>query len=155
MLEGENLKLRLLQLKDLDFLYSVENNQNYFKFSSHPQYYSKEELKEFISNSTDDITIYNQLRFVVDLNDNPIGLIDLFNYNPKRKNAGVGIIILEEFQNQNFGSKSLELLISYAWEKLDLLSLYANIKTTNKNSIKLFEKYGFVKKSQLLFELNK
>ena len=155
MLEGENLKLRLLQLKDLDFLYSVENNQNYFKFSSHPQYYSKEELKEFISNSTPDITIYNQLRFVVDLNDNPIGLIDLFNYNPKRKNAGVGIIILEEFQNQNFGSKSLELLISYAWEKLDLLSLYANIKTTNKNSIKLFEKYGFVKKSQLLFELNK
>ena len=155
MLEGENLKLRLLQLKDLDFLYSVENNQNYFKFSSHPQYYSKEELKEFISNSTDDITIYNQLRFVVDLNDNPIGLIDLFNYNPKRKNAGVGIIILEEFQNQNFGSKSLELLISYAWEKLDLLSLYANIKPSNQNSIKLFEKYGFVKKSQLLFELSK
>ena len=155
MLEGENLKLRLLQLKDLDFLYSVENNQNYFKFSSHPQYYSKEELKEFISNSTDDITIYNQLRFVVDLNDNPIGLIDLFNYNPKRKNAGVGIIILEEFQNQNFGSKSLELLISYAWEKLDLLSLYANIKPSNQNSIKLFDKHGFVKKSQLLFELNK
>ena len=155
MLEGENIKLRLLQLKDLDFLYSVENNQNYFKFSSNPQYYSKEELKEFISNSTHDITIYNQLRFVVDLNDNPIGLIDLFNYNPKRKNAGVGIIILEEFQNQNFGSKSLELLISYAWEKLDLLSLYANIKPSNQNSIKLFDKHGFVKKSQLLFELNK
>ena len=155
MLEAENLKLRLLQLKDLDFLYSVENNKSYFKFSSHPQYYLKEELKEFIINSTDDITIYNQLRFVVDFNDNPIGLIDLFNYNSKRKNAGVGIIILEEFQNQNFGSKSLELLIAYAWEKLDLLSLYANIKTTNKNSIKLFEKYGFVKKSQLLFELNK
>lgn len=155
MLEGENLKLRLLQLKDLDFLYSVENNKSYFKFSSHPQYYSKEELKEFISNSTDDITIYNQLRFVVDLNDKPIGLIDLFNYNPKRKNAGVGIIILEEFQNQNFGSKSLELLIAYAWEKLDLLSLYANIKPNNQNSIKLFNKHGFVKKSQLLFELNK
>ena len=57
MLEGENLKLRLLELKDLDFLYSVENNKSYFKFSSHPQYYSKEELKEFISNSTDDITL--------------------------------------------------------------------------------------------------
>lgn len=37
MLEGENLKLRLLQLKDLDFLYSVENNKSYFKFSSHPK----------------------------------------------------------------------------------------------------------------------
>ena len=89
------------------------------------------------------------------MNNKPIGLIDLFNYNPKRKNAGVGIIILEEFQNQNFGSKSLELLISYAWEKLDLLSLYANIKPSNQNSIKLFDKHGFVKKSQLLFELNK
>ena len=89
------------------------------------------------------------------MNDKPIGLIDLFKYNPKKQNAGVGIIILEEFQNQNFGSKSLELLIAYAWEKLDLLSLYANIKPSNQNSIKLFEKYGFVKKSQLLFELNK
>lgn len=155
MLEGENLKLRLLELKDLDFLYSVENNKSYFKFSSHPQYYSKEELKEFISNSTDDITIYNQLRFVVDLNNKPIGLIDLFNYNPKRKNAGVGIIILEEFQNQNFGSKSLELLIAYAWEKLDLLSLYANIDPSNFKSISLFEKHGFLNNDKLLYILKK
>ncbi len=155
MLVGENIKLRFLQPKDLDFLYSIENNSRYFKFSSHPQYYSKDDLAEFIKNSTDDITAYNQLRFVIDLNNNPIGLIDLFDYDIKLQKAGVGIIIIEEFQNKNFGSQSLELLISYAWEKLDLLSLYVNIKSSNKNSIKLFDKLGFVKKSQFLFELNK
>ena len=82
-------------------------------------------------------------------------MIDLFDYDFKTKSAGVGIIVKEEFQNLNFGSESLGLLISFAWEDLDLLSLYANINSDNTRSIKLFEKFGFIKKDELLFQLNR
>ena len=84
-----------------------------------------------------------------------VGLIDLFDYDFKTKSAGIGIIVKEEFQNLSYGSESLDLLISFAWEDLDLLSLYANINSDNTRSIKLFEKFGFIKKDELLFELNR
>ena len=155
MLIGKEILLRSLKSEDLDFLYSIENNINYFQFSDQPKFYSKEVLKEYIENSNVPISVYNQLRFVIDHNNHAVGLIDLFDYDVKTKSAGVGIIIKEEFQNLNYGSESLRLLISFAWDELDLLYLYANIKSNNIRSIKLFEKFGFIKKDELLFQLNR
>ena len=155
MLIGKEILLRFLKLEDLDFLYSIENNINYFEFSDNPQFYSKTVLREYIKNSDTSISTYNQLRFVIEYKKKAIGLIDLFDYDFKTKSAGIGIIVKEEFQNLNFGSESLDLLISFAWEDLDLLSLYANINSDNTRSIKLFEKFGFIKKDELLFQLNR
>ena len=155
MLIGKEILLRFLKLEDLDFLYSIENNINYFEFSDNPQFYSKTVLKEYIENSSTSISTYNQLRFVIEHKKKAVGFIDLFDYDFKTKSAGIGIIVKEEFQNLNFGSESLGLLISFAWEDLDLLSLYANINSDNTRSIKLFEKFGFIKKDELLFELNR
>jgi len=155
MLIGKEILLRSLKSEDLDFLYSIENNINYFQFSDQPKFYSKEVLKEYIKNSNVPISVYNQLRFVIEHNNHAVGLIDLFDYDVKTKSAGVGIIIKEEFQNLNYGSESLGLLISFAWDELDLLYLYANIKSNNIRSIKLFEKFGFIKKDEVLFQLNR
>ena len=155
MLIGKKILLRSLTSEDLDFLYSIENNLNYFQFSDQPKFYSKEVLKEYIKNSNVPISVYNQLRFVIEHNNHAVGLIDLFDYDVKAKSAGVGIIIKEEFQNLNYGSESLGLLISFAWDELDLLYLYANIKSNNIRSIKLFEKFGFIKKDEVLFQLNR
>ena len=155
MLIGKEILLRSLKSEDLDFLCSIENHINYFKFSDQPKFYSKEVLKEYIKNSNALISVYNQLRFVIEHNNHAVGLIDLFDYDVKTKSAGVGIIIKEEFQNLNYGSESLGLLISFAWDKLDLLYLYANIKSNNIRSIKLFEKFGFIKKDEVLFQLNR
>ena len=66
MLIGKEILLRFLKLEDLDFLYSIENNINYFEFSDNPQFYSKTVLKEYIKNSNTSISTYNQLRFVIE-----------------------------------------------------------------------------------------
>ena len=155
MLIGKEILLRPLKSEDLDFLCSIENNINYFQFSDQPKFYSKEVLKGYIKNSNAPISVYNQLRFVIEHNNHAVGLIDLFDYDVKTKSAGVGIIIKEEFQNLNYGSESLGLLILFAWDELDLLYLYANIKSNNIRSIKLFEKFGFINKDEVLFQLNR
>jgi len=155
MLVGKDIVLRSLKLDDLDFLFSIENNISYFEYSDSPSFYSKEDLSEFISNSTDDIIKYNQIRFVIEHYEKPIGLIDLFDYNKRLRKAGIGIIIVEDFQNMGFGTESLKLLISYCWKKLDLQHLYANIKASNIKSIKLFEKLGFIQHESFLFQLSR
>ena len=84
-----------------------------------------------------------------------MGLIDLFDYCPISKNAGVGVIVEEKFRNKKFASRALELLISYSFKKLDLLFLFANINSENYSSKKLFENFGFIKQQNDFYKLSK
>ena len=155
MLKFANISLRLLENNDIDFLFEIENsseNQKFNKYISNP---SRKILKEYIRNAQADISVYNQLRFVIVHKHMQIGLIDLFDYNVIEKNAGIGIIINSEFRNKNFGSHALKILIDYAFLKFDLLFLFANIKSENKHSIKLFKKFGFIKSEKNYYRLDK
>jgi diamine N-acetyltransferase len=155
MLKSNQISLRLLEDNDLEFLYIIENNPDNKKYGSSNGYISKETLRAYIKNSGADISVYSQQRFVIVLNNISIGLIDLFDFDQINRSAFVGVIVINEFQNKNYGSKALELLISYSWNKLDLLSLYANINPVNKTSISLFNKFYFKKIKETLYQLDR
>ena len=155
MLKSHQISLRLLEDNDLEFLYSIENNPDNKKYGSSYGYLSKQTLKAYIKNSGADISVYGQQRFVIVLNNISIGLIDLFDFDQINRCAFVGVIVINEYQNKNYGSKALELLISYSWDKLDLLSLYANINPVNKTSISLFNKFYFKKIKETLYKLDR
>ena len=155
MLEFSNTSLRLLENTDLDFLFEIENNPKNKNFNKFISTTSRQLLKDYIKNAQADISVYNQIRFVVENKNIQIGLIDLFEYDPEKKNAGVGIIINSEFRNKNFGSNALKIIIDYSFQKLDLIFLFANIKSENKHSIKLFEKFGFIEITTNYYRLDK
>ena len=155
MLEFSNTSLRLLENTDLDFLFEIENNPKNKKFNKFISTTSRQLLKDYIKNAQADISVYNQIRFVVENKNIQIGLIDLFEYDPEKKNAGVGIIINSKFRNKNFGSNALKIIIDYSFQKLDLIFLFANIKSENKHSIKLFEKFGFIEITTNYYRLDK
>ena len=155
MLESHQISLRLLEDNDLEFLYDIENNTENKKFGDDNGYLSKETLEAYIKNSGADISVYGQQRFVITLNNIQIGLIDLFNFDQFERSAFVGIIIINKYQNNNYGSNALELLISYSWDKLDLLFLYANINVANNTSVSLFNKFYFKKIKDTLYKLDR
>ena len=155
MLEFSNTSLRLLENTDIDFLFEIENNPRNKKFNTFISTPSRQILKDYIKNAQADISVYNQIRFVVENKNIQSGLIDLFEYDPEKKNAGVGIIINSEFRNKNFGSNALKIIIDYSFQKLDLIFLFANIKSENKHSIKLFEKFGFIEITTNYYRLDK
>jgi len=139
------VRLRALELKDLDFLFEIENDWNLWYLSHTQQPFSRKLLKQYIRDSDRDIYEARQLRLAIETTDNNflIGFVDLFNFDPKNKRAGVGIVIHKEFQNKTFGTDTLLLLTQYAFNVLFLHQLYANISVDNTPSIHLFEKIGF------------
>ena len=155
MLKSHQISLRLLENNDLEFLYTIENNPDNKKYGSSNGYISKKTLRAYIKNSGADISVYGQQRFVIVLNNISIGLIDLFDFDQINRSAFVGVIVINEYQNKNYGSKALELLISYSWNELDLLSLYANINPVNNSSISLFKKFYFKKIKDTLYQLDR
>ena len=73
-----------------------------------------------------------------------IGLIDIFDFDPKNKRAGIGILIKDEKNRfKGFGKEALNLLVDYCFKILHLHQVYANISETNTPSLKLFQNNGF------------
>lgn len=147
LLKGQHIHLRALEKEDLNFLYELENNTDIWEISGTVTPYSKNVLAFYLENAHRDIYEVKQLRLVISNADNKaLGLIDLYDFDPKHKRAGVGVVIINEAErNKGIGSEALNLITNYAFSTLELRQLYANILEENKRSIHLFQKLGFVK----------
>jgi len=157
-LSSKNIKLRALEPEDLDFLFETENDTSFWEVSSMQTPFSRFILKQYLANAQQDIYDAKQLRLIIESNYKPIGLIDLFDFNPQHKRAGIGILILEKFQQKGFANEALQLFIKYAFSTLQLHQIYANITSDNKQSTKLFTKNNFIKvgvKKDWIFSNNK
>ena len=157
-LKGEHINLRALEPEDLDFLYQIENNEAFWEVSHTQTPFSKYILKQYLENAHLDIFEAKQLRLLIEEKSTKkqIGMIDLFDFNPTHKRAGIGILIHPEFQQNGFASEALSLLINYCFSILDVHQLFANITSDNSKSISLFTKHNFkkvgIKKDWILSE---
>jgi diamine N-acetyltransferase len=147
-LKGKNIYLRALEPEDLEFVFTIENNEQIWEVSNTQTPYSRFLIKQYLENAQQDIYEAKQLRLAICQNSNlkPIGLVDLFDFDPKNNKAGVGIVINQnEHRNQGIGQEAITLLINYAFTHLNLHQLYANINSNNVASLKLFSKFDFQK----------
>jgi diamine N-acetyltransferase len=143
----KSIKLRALEPEDLELLYEWENNNTYWTVSNTISPFSRNTLKRYIENSHKSIYETGQLRLMIDhIDDNlTIGTIDVFEFDPFHKRAGIGILIANEaYKRKGFATMSLTCLINYCFKTLQLHQLYCNILSDNLISIDLFKKHGFV-----------
>ena len=139
-----NLKLRALEPNDLELIYEVENDKSLWVYSNTASPFSRYTLKKFIENSHLDIIEHKQLRLVITDDEQSYGFIDLYDYDSINRRVGVGIIIFKKYRSKGIGLSSLQLTENYLLEHVPIHQVYANISSTNKESISLFEKSNFV-----------
>lgn len=146
-LTGKKIHLRALEPEDLDFLYTIENNESFWEVSSTQTPFSRFVLEQYIVNSHQDIFEAKQLRLIIvdNISNISVGMIDLFEFNPLHKRAGIGILIIETEQHKGFASEAIELLVNYSFNQLNLHQLFANITADNTKSLELFKKLNFKK----------
>ena len=144
ILKGEKIRLRALEPEDLDFLYTTENNTNFWQVSNTLVPFSKFILTQYLENAHQDIFTVKQLRLMIEREGVAIGTIDLFDYEPMHARAGLGIWIVQESnRRQGYAKEAIRLIIEYAFFKLQLNQLYCNISANNQASINLFSALDF------------
>lgn len=141
MLKGDNILLRSLRYSDLEFLEYIENNKENWRFGSEEKEYTYQQFLDYIANSSVDISIAKQFRYLIDFQDTPVGFIDLFDYTIDSVN--VGIIISEDFRNRGFGKEALDIMIDYVFGVLGVRKIYVSISKDNLASIRLFTSCNF------------
>lgn len=144
-LKGKHIYLRALEPEDLEFIHELENDETFWEISNTETPYSKFLIKQYLEESHKDIYQVKQLRLVIsNYEDDPLGLIDVFDFDFKNKRAGIGILIRDSSdRNNGHGSEALKLLTNYCFSHLNLHQLYCNISEGNTASIKLFSSHGF------------
>jgi len=137
--------LRALEPEDLDFIYQIENDETVWEISQTITPYSRFLIKEYLENAHKDIFEVKQQRFVIcTFKDEPVGLIDVFDFDVKNKRAGVGVLIYgEENIGKGYGTDALKMVVNYCFKHLDLHQIYCNISEDNLPSKKLFESKNF------------
>ena len=146
-MEYKNIRLRALEPEDLELLYTWENNDANWVYSNTVSPFSRFTLKRYIENSHKNIYETGQLRLMIDhiKDKKTIGTMDLFEFDPFHKRAGIGILIaIESYRKKGLAAMSLTCLIKYCFKTLQLHQLYCNILANNTVSIELFKKQGFV-----------
>lgn len=146
LFESERIRLRALEPEDLNFLYRVENDTSLWAEGVNTAPLSRFTLKQYIELSTEQ-TVFElkELRLIVERKADrlPVGIADLFDLDIIHHRAGVGLVTAREYQRQGYGLEALQLLTDYAFDFLQLHSLYAHIAVKNTASTGLFEKAGF------------
>lgn len=146
-LKGEHIYLRGLEPEDLDFLYQLENDPEIWEISGTTTPYSKHVLNLYLENAYKDIYEVKQLRLCIcNMKGTVVGLIDLFDFDPKNLRVGMGIIVSSKVdRNKGVGAEAIGILTKYTFTVLGMRQIYANVLEDNANSIHLFSKLGFEK----------
>jgi diamine N-acetyltransferase len=147
ILENRNISLRAPEPEDLDLLYLWENEPSVWQVSGTLTPFSRYILKQYLEHAGKDIYEVKQLRLMIQLTSNkrPVGAVDLFDFDPHHRRAGLGILIADPSdRRQGYAREALETMLSYCFEVLLLHQLYCNIAAGNHASIKLFKEAGFL-----------
>lgn len=169
-LEGAICRLRAVEPADVDLLYAWENDPAVWGVSGTTAPYSRECLERFVEQQRFDIWQTRQMRLMIEPLCGcearerrgaqsgtaagaetversvlaPVGALDLFEFEPQHRRAGVGILIHDVNQRgRGWASDALAVAERYAREVLGLHQLWCEVGVENMPSLALFRGAGF------------
>lgn len=141
----ENLVLRKLCKDDNLKIYEIRSNQDIAKYLDRPICQSLEEADNFITKVNNGISRGEYFYWGITLADENevIGTISIWNISEDKTKGDIGFELLPEFRGKGIMTKSLRLIIDYAFQELNFDELFGEVDPQNGKSINLMKKHGF------------
>ncbi len=152
MIQFEGIGLRAPEPYDVEHIFEWENDPQQWDSSSIVSSYSLHNIQEYVSNYDPDIFVTRQLRFmIVDVKkpDSPIGMIDLFDFDPLNRRAMTGFYVSELYRGKGVCSRALIALSFFCHERLSIHQLSAVSTVDNQSSLYSLKNAGFVEAGTL------
>ena len=145
IISNDIVTLRSLEATDLDVLYKWENDTALWTASNIMAPSPKSYLWQYLQNYDSDIYNTRQLRLMITLTETgePIGTIDLTNFDPLNNRAELGVLIDRAHEGKGYASEALKLTIGYVRDYIGLFQLYALVPVENTICTSLLKKHGF------------
>lgn len=139
--------MRNIEIKDAEFLMELNNDMEIAHFVvGSPRIVNFQEQMQWMDNLKSE---KNCKRFIIEYNCLPVGTVIISNIDTVNLTANIGIKICKPAQGKGVGKKSINMIVKYCFENLNLECLSANILPYNEASLALFRSCGFVEEGIL------
>lgn len=75
--------------------------------------------------------------------DEPVGCVELYNYDPVNRRAAVGIVVSNEHRHHGYGGAMIRELTQFCIRNTSLHQIFADIAVTNAVSLHIFQQAGY------------
>lgn len=125
------IRLRKIEPTDVPFLYQWENDAASWGDSNTHNPLSMYDLRQYVETSTGDIYKDGQLRLIVEDEEETVGCVDLFDFDPHNRKAAIGIYIAPHARGKGVGKQAVLQVEQYAFKFMRMRLLYAIVADTN------------------------
>ncbi|HEM1266257.1 TPA: spermidine N1-acetyltransferase [Listeria monocytogenes] len=144
-----DLKLRPLEREDLKFVHRLNNDAKIMSYWFEEPYEAFVELQELYDKHIHD---QSERRFILELDGQMVGLVELIEIDYIHRRAEFQIIIDPKFQGHGYAVSATKLAMKYAFHVLNLHKLYLVVDKVNEKAIHVYEKVGFIREGELIDE---
>lgn len=141
-LKGEKVLLRAIEKEDLEFLRSMINDPEMEKCVGGWSFpISKYEQEKWFENQ---IQSKSNIRLIIEVEGERIGLVTITDIDWKNRKACNGIKLYnDKVKGKRYGTDTINTIMKYAFEELQLNKLYSVILEYNVPSLNLYKKCGW------------
>ncbi|EEO3715668.1 spermidine N1-acetyltransferase [Listeria monocytogenes] len=144
-----DLKLRPLEREDLKFVHQLNNDAKIMSYWFEEPYEAFVELQELYDKHIHD---QSERRFILELDGQMVGLVELMEIDYIHRRAEFQIIIDPKFQGHGYAVSATKLAMKYAFHVLNMHKLYLVVDKVNEKAIHVYEKVGFIREGELIDE---
>ena len=145
------IQIRKAELSDWRWIHQWENFESLWEVTEHPGPFTSDEIIHFLSQQND-LKKYKQERWLIQLYQEPIGMIDLFDWKKKQNSIGIGIAIPDlQFRRRGYAKESLQKAFETLHDHWNISTVHCNIQDSNKGSLALFQNFGFTSTKQKIW----
>ncbi|MBC1622712.1 spermidine N1-acetyltransferase [Listeria welshimeri] len=144
-----DLKLRPLEREYLKFVHRLNNDAKIMSYWFEEPYEAFVELQELYDKHIHD---QSERRFILELDGQMVGLVELMEIDYIHRRAEFQIIIDPKFQGHGYAVSATKLAMKYAFHVLNLHKLYLVVDKVNEKAIHVYEKVGFIREGELIDE---
>lgn len=154
-IKGDRINLIPLLQKDINLVVRWMNDPDVRTYARNPLPRTIEEVKKWFEPKKDDEAKIDIDFLIYHKNDKkPIGTIGLTNINWLDRNANLFTVIGEsEYWGKGIAVEAGKMMITYAFEELNLHKIHTSIYSPNERSLKTAEKIGLVQEAVLREEI--
>ncbi|MFC8047880.1 spermidine N1-acetyltransferase [Nocardia sp. NPDC057353] len=135
-----NIRLRALERDDLPFVHRLTNDAQIMSYWFDEPFEALVELRAIYDRHIHD---ERERRFILDVDGEQAGLVELREIAPVHRNAEFQIIIAPGHQGRGLASIATGKALDYAFAVLNLHKVYLIVDVVNEKAIHVYRKLGF------------
>jgi RimJ/RimL family protein N-acetyltransferase len=151
LIPTESLTLRFLSEADLPAVYGIFSHSEVMRYWSYPSWTDRSQAEEWLARVQEGYRTATSLQLGIERNvDHALaGTCTLFQFHVPSRRAEIGYALGRPYWGFGYMHESLQALLRYAFQTLDLNRLEADIDPRNVASARTLERLGFQKEGYL------